>query len=155
MAYMQWKPEMSVGLEELDEDHRFLIKVINRLAENSANDSDVEAVGECLASLRNYAEFHFAREEGVMRACGYSTLSEHQDEHRAFSSQITAVTRRFEEREPGAGTVVNEELLNYLKDWLTHHILVVDMGYRPLVEGNAKAQAAARGFKGSQLWYGD
>jgi hemerythrin-like metal-binding protein len=85
MAYMQWKPEMSVGMEELDEDHRFLIKVINRLAENSAGDGNAEAVGECLASLRNYAEFHFAREEGVMRACGYSTLSEHQDEHRAFT----------------------------------------------------------------------
>lgn len=155
MAYMRWKPEMSVGMEELDEDHRFLIKVINRLAENSAGDGNAEAVGECLASLRNYAEFHFAREEDVMRACGYSTLSEHRDEHRAFSGQIADVARSFETGGPDAGMVVNEALLTYLKDWLTHHILVVDMGYRPLVEGNAKAQAAARGFKGSQLWYGD
>jgi hemerythrin len=90
-----------------------------------------------------------------MRACGYSTLSEHQDEHRAFTGQIADVARSFEKGGSDAGNVVNEELLNYLKDWLTHHILVVDMGYRPLVEGNAKAQAAARGFKGSQLWYGD
>ena len=154
MAYMQWKSEMSVGLDELDEDHRFLIRVINRLAENAESDGDAEAVRECLASLRNYAEFHFAREESVMRACGYATLSEHQDEHRAFTSEIADVARRFEEEESPAGPAVNEELLSYLKDWLTHHILVVDMGYRPLVEGSAKARQAARGFKGSQAWYG-
>lgn len=154
MAYMQWKAEMSVGLEELDQDHRFLIQVINRLATNAGTDGDAEAVRECLASLRNYAEFHFAREESVMRACGYSTLAEHQDEHRAFSREIASVAEHFEEGGADIGAAINEGLLSYLKDWLTHHILVVDMGYRPLVEGNDKARAAAQGFKGSQAWYG-
>jgi len=147
MAYMTWKADMSVGLEELDQDHRFLIQVINRLAVNAEDDGDAEAVLECLASLRNYAEFHFAREESVMRACGYSTLAEHQDEHRAFVD-------RFDQGDANFHREINQNLICYRKYWLTHHILVVDMGYRPLVEGNDKARAAAQGFKGSQAWYG-
>jgi hemerythrin-like metal-binding protein len=154
MAYMTWKADMSVGLEELDQDHRFLIQVINRLAVNAEDDGDAEAIRECLASLRNYAEFHFAREESVMRACGYSTLAEHQDEHRAFTREIAAIVDRFDQGDANVRAEINENLIGYLKDWLTHHILVVDMGYRPLVEGNDKARAAAQGFKGSQAWYG-
>ncbi len=154
MAYMTWKADMSVGLEELDQDHRFLIQVINRLAVNAENDGDAEAIRECLASLRNYAEFHFAREESVMRACGYSTLAEHQDEHRAFTREIAAIVDRFDQGDANVRAEINENLIGYLKDWLTHHILVVDMGYRPLVEDNDKARAAAQGFKGSQAWYG-
>jgi hemerythrin-like metal-binding protein len=154
MAYMTWKADMSVGLEELDQDHRFLIRVINRLAVNAEDDGDAEAIRECLASLRNYAEFHFAREESVMRACGYSTLAEHQDEHRAFTREIAAIVDRFDQGDANVRAEINENLIGYLKDWLTHHILVVDMGYRPLVEGNDKARAAAQGFKGSQAWYG-
>jgi hemerythrin-like metal-binding protein len=154
MAYMTWKADMSVGLEELDQDHRFLIQVINRLAVNAEDDGDAEAIRECLASLRNYAEFHFAREESVMRACGHSTLAEHQDEHRAFTREIATIVDRFDQGDANVRAEINENLIGYLKDWLTHHILVVDMGYRPLVEGNDKARAAAQGFKGSQAWYG-
>ena len=75
MESMRWKNEMSVGLKEMDDDHRFLIRVINRLGESVANPEDTDVIRECLASLRNYAEFHFAREEAVMRTCSYPTLS--------------------------------------------------------------------------------
>ena len=145
---------MSVGLEELDEDHRFLIRVINRLGQNLDNPTANVAIKECLASLKNYAEFHFAREESVMRACGYTTLGEHQAEHRAFTSKIADLARRYEAETDQPVSSVDQELFNYLKDWLTHHILVIDMSYRRLVENNPKARAAARQFKGSQLWYG-
>ena len=154
MISMHWKKEMSVGLDQLDEDHRFLIRVINRLGESTNDPDSADVIKECLASLKNYAEFHFAREEAVMRACGYATLAEHQAEHRAFTARIADVARRYDEGDEPPEAAVNLELFEYLKDWLTHHILVIDMGYRPLVDGNPKASAAARQFKGSQLWYG-
>ena len=72
----------------------------------------------------------------------------------AGSREIASVAERFEEGRADVRAAINKDLLGYLKDWLTHHILVVDMGYRPLVEGNDKARAAAQGFKGSQAWYG-
>jgi hemerythrin len=35
MPLMQWTEAMSVGLDELDDDHKVLIKVINDLHANS------------------------------------------------------------------------------------------------------------------------
>jgi hemerythrin len=153
MVFMQWAPEMSVGLKQLDEDHRYLIKVINDLAENSGEGAQVDVLRQSLRSLLRYAEFHFAREEGVMRACGYETLSAHQDEHRSFTEKMTAISHDFDDDPAAAAAEINETLLDYLKSWLTHHILTIDMGYKPLVENNRKAEEAAKQFKASETWW--
>ena len=157
MAFMQWAPEMSVGLNQLDEDHRYLIKIINDLANNAgrgaASPGQAEVLRQSLRSLLRYAEFHFAREEGVMRACGYETLQGHRDEHRAFTDKMTALSKRFEDDPEAASTEINSDLLDYLKTWLNHHIMTVDMGYKPLVEHNRKAEVAARQFKASETWW--
>ena len=49
---------------------------------------------------------------------------------------------------------VDEKLVSYLRNWLNHHILVIDMSYSELVQNNDKALVAAKGFKRSQLWWG-
>jgi len=156
MAFMQWSPNMSVGLSELDEDHRYLIKIINDLADAIGAASGKvrsDVLRQSLRGLQRYAEFHFAREEGVMRACGYAPLGRHQEEHRDFTEKMTALSKSFDDDDGAAPAEINEELLDYLKDWLTHHILIVDMSYKPLVQDNEKAQAAARQFKASETWW--
>jgi hemerythrin-like metal-binding protein len=153
MVFMQWAPEMSVGLSQLDEDHRYLIKVINDLAENSGKGGRVDLLRQSLRSLLRYAEFHFAREEGVMRACGYDALAAHQGEHRSFTDKMTALSHGFDEDPAAAAAKINDELLDYLKSWLIHHIMTIDMSYKPLVENNRKAEEAARRFKASETWW--
>jgi len=160
MAFMQWSPDMSVGLSELDEDHRFLIKIINDLSDAAAMEKKTqkrEVLRQSLRGLQRYAEFHFAREEAVMRACGYDSLARHQAEHRRFTDKMAAISQRFDDAkvDSGGGALaqVDAELLVYLKDWLTHHIMVVDMGYKPLLRDNEKAAAAARDFKASETWW--
>jgi hemerythrin-like metal-binding protein len=154
MSYMEWRPEMSVGMDPMDDDHKFLILVINRIAENLEKDGEDDALLECLSALRNYAAFHFAREEAVMRACGYETLVEHQDEHRKFTERMDDLARRIDDGTLKVREAVDAALLGYLRNWLFHHILVIDMSYSELVKDNEKAEAAAKGFKGSQLWWG-
>ena len=48
MPLMQWTPAMSVGLDELDNDHKVLIKVINDLDANAGNESRRDVVRQCL-----------------------------------------------------------------------------------------------------------
>jgi hemerythrin-like metal-binding protein len=151
---MEWRPEMSVGMDLLDDDHKFLILVINRIAENLEKDGPDDALLACLSALRNYAAFHFAREEAVMRACGYETLAEHRDEHEKFTDRMDDLARRIDEDSLKVRQAVDAALLGYLRNWLFHHVLVIDMSYRELVHNNDKAEAAAKGFKGSRLWWG-
>ncbi len=153
MPLMQWTQAMSVGLEELDDDHKVLIKVINDLAANAGDAARRDVVRQCLLALRRYAEFHFAREEKVMSACKYPGLDSQKSEHRDFVKRIQEVTTRFDEDTTGSVEVVNEALLSFLREWLNHHILIEDMAYRPHVVRSAEAKQAAKAFKASEVWW--
>ena len=51
MRLMKWTAAMSVGLPELDADHRVLIKIINELAINSENPARTKVLRQCLYEL--------------------------------------------------------------------------------------------------------
>ena len=150
MALIEWTKEMSVGLAELDEDHRTLIRIINDLADQQSN-GDAKSLQTTFERLKHYAEFHFAREESVMRAAGYNVVQNHQGEHRAFEGKMRALSQRLEENPQTAIGEINRDLLEYLKKWLQHHILVIDMDYKGTVSQNPQAIRAAKEFKASHL----
>ena len=155
MAAMTWTPEMSVGVPELDEDHRSLIRIINQLAEAADDSTRQAAVRQSLYALMRYAETHFGREEQVMTACRYPQLDPHRGRHQDFIAKIDDVAKRFDERPDEVAEMVARELIDYLTDWLTKHIMVEDMAYRPFAEQDLRgARKAARDFRASQVWRG-
>jgi hemerythrin-like metal-binding protein len=151
MTQFRWTEAMSVGVLELDDDHKVLIDVINRLEGGMRGPGHGELIGHCLITLGRYAEFHFAREEKVMSACNFVALEDHKQQHQRFIVRIREVSERFRD-DP---TVVGDELLDYLKDWLRHHVLIQDMAYRPYAEGNAEAREAAKYFSPVEVWWGE
>ena len=163
MAPMRWRTRLSVGLSELDADHRVLIDVINRLDANVGSKGSVAVSRQALVALTRYAQFHFSREEKVLATCRYTELDDHRAEHRAFIDKmafidkIQNVTARLDAAcTAPAGTAANgvdRDLLDYLKRWLTHHILIVDMAYRPVVEDNPAAREAAKSFSPLDVWW--
>ncbi len=153
MPLMTWTSAMSVGLPELDEDHRVLIRIINQLAESEKNEDHVSVLRQSLYSLLRYAEFHFAREEKVLTACEFPGMTHHKGEHRTFTAHMRKLAAALDDDELPAVEIVNQELLTYLKDWLNHHILIEDMSYRKLVELNPAAREAAKNFRASEIWW--
>ncbi len=153
MAMMRWNEKMSVGMVELDADHKELIKVINQLGANAKDEARRNAIRQSLFALLRYAEYHFAREEKVMAACQYPEIREHKLEHRDFVERINHLHRRFDEGPEEAAAIVNEALLTFLQDWLKHHILIEDMAYQSYVELSRAAKQAARSFKATKIWW--
>ena len=153
MTLIHWTPAMSVGMTELDDDHKQLIKVINQLAESARDQMRSDLVRQCLMALRRYAERHFAREEKVLIACDFPGLDVQRSEHRDFIERVREVTKQFDAEPEGASSVVGEELLSFLKTWLSHHILIEDMAYRPFVENSAEAKLAAKNFQATEIWW--
>ncbi len=144
---------MSVGIPELDADHRVLIKIINELVLNSENLAHTKVLRQCLYALLRYAEFHFGREEKVMVACGFPAFDHHKEEHHAFTWQMQDLVRCFDDEVLPAAEIVNDELHEYFKDWWNHHILTEDMAYRSYAEPNSEARAAAKAFRASEIWW--
>lgn len=132
MQRIQWKDEYSVGVPSLDEQHKGLITLINRLTEEGNRSS---IITDTLDQLDRYAREHFVAEEDLLRACGDQGLAEHQKQHRAFEEWLDAIKQiyRFSTTADPFADTVN----TFLRNWLTNHILKTDMAYKPLVTGRS------------------
>jgi hemerythrin len=126
MVLMEWKDSYSVGVDALDADHMRLIAIINKVDEA---DRAGKSVQWALEELRNYAELHFKAEEARMKAASYPDVEEHMREHKAFVEWLVTVERTYN-LTPEAHFHIAETVNEYLRDWLTHHILLIDMQYK-------------------------
>ena len=143
MPYYEWSEAMSVGVPILDSDHKALIGLINTLHNDLGLDGDPAKLDKVFEHLAIYVDYHFAREESVMEACGYPAAEAHREEHRQLAQEIQGLRER---RSSGGGPQLGQELFDFLKDWLNHHILMQDMHYRKYAEGNPQALEAAERF---------
>ena len=126
MALIEWQDAFSVGVDKLDNDHKRLIALINRVDEAEKAGKSVQWA---LEELRSYAEVHFKAEEERLEAADYAENDEHKKEHKAFVEWLVTVERTYN-LAPDAHFHIAETVNEYLRDWLTHHILLVDMQYK-------------------------
>lgn len=139
-----WTDEMSVGVAQLDDDHKGLISILNRLGDALNEGADSRAAMTLgFRALSQYMRVHFAREEHAMRAAAYPGLAGHHPQHVDFIAEMTEMADRFE---AGSDADLLEDLVLYLRDWLINHIMVEDMAYKPFLSGNSDAHRAAREF---------
>ncbi len=127
-AWVQWDDTLSVGIDTIDEHHRYLFDLINDLFEVVKNKRGVRELAELIVATETYAKVHFRAEELMMRHYGYEGLQRQQNQHRAFETRI----QEFYEALHDNPLVAQFDILSYLRDWLIHHIRVEDAGLRLL-----------------------
>lgn len=123
--FMEWRPEYSVGIETIDDQHRVLLGLLNQLHEALQNGRAEVEIHEVLDALTDYTRTHFLVEEAIMEVVAYSQFEEHKAQHRKLLQQVRDFRGRVRRREAGTA----EELLEFLKQWLIQHILKEDMQY--------------------------
>ena len=64
-----WREQLSVGNNIIDEDHKYLIEIINRV-EVCLTKKDMPALKAELQRLHDYSLLHFDREEKIAIAAG-------------------------------------------------------------------------------------
>ncbi|MBT6096140.1 MAG: hemerythrin family protein [Rhodospirillaceae bacterium] len=123
MTVLEWSSQLSVGFDEIDNDHQKLVGILNSLSDAVETRQDVAAIGTVLDELLSYTSWHFRHEERLMQTYGDPELFNHKQEHEDLLEQAAALKTRFE----AGDAAVPAEMLPFLKDWLTHHILETDM----------------------------
>lgn len=131
MATMGWSEAYSVGSAMLDSDHRILLDLLGQLHDAIETGQSRSVVGSLLNVLAEYAEHHFRREEEVLARLGFPDREAHQGQHREMEDRLRAIRDRWRDGERGA---LGEEVLAFLKKWLTGHILGADKAYAPWIE---------------------
>jgi len=126
-----WRDAMSVGVAELDADHKKLIALLNH-AEKAVAQSDHNILRVVLQELVAYVDYHFRREEAVLRAVEFPTFAEHKKAHEQMAQKAILVRDKYlsattpDEKAKYAAVV--PRLLN---DWLINHIFKEDMKLKP------------------------
>ena len=142
MAVLAWSEAYSVGSAMIDSDHRILINLVNQLHDAMETGQSRDVLGSVLNVLAEYVEHHFHREELLMTSIGYPQREAHMASHRDLEKRVRAVRDRWM---AGERQVLDDEVMTFLKKWLTEHILRADLAYRPWIEAAADAHGGAQG----------
>jgi hemerythrin-like metal-binding protein/PAS domain S-box-containing protein len=131
-----WNDTFSVGVAEMDAQHRKLLILINQLVDCHATRDGTasEKFHDVLSSMFDYALVHFKAEEAYLQRIGYPQLSAHEKEHSAFVEKMTTYSMA-----ASHGVLDCEGAYHYMREWVLSHILKSDMQYRQFVEGRQDA----------------
>jgi hemerythrin-like metal-binding protein len=129
MTILAWDERFAVGIAEIDRQHQGLVRMINDLHEALVAERGQAALADVVSRMLDYAAHHFITEESLMSGHGYPFYGEHKKEHDAFTLKARDLKRRIENK----GFVLSLEVLHFLRDWLTSHILVNDRKYAPFL----------------------
>jgi diguanylate cyclase (GGDEF)-like protein/hemerythrin-like metal-binding protein/PAS domain S-box-containing protein len=118
-----WTPHHETGIALIDEQHRRLVSMLNRLAQQHAQGASPDDIQTILGGLADYADYHFKYEESVWQRAlaGDDWLNQHVRTHQGFFEHITQLNsgaRPFND--------VLGDLFPFLVRWLAQHILEDD-----------------------------
>jgi len=126
MEFIEWGQHLSVGVKVFDDEHKQLIALVNKLNQALQAGSAKKTMKEILSNLVNYTKIHFKHEEDYMVLYDYPEYQKHKQEHEALTNQVMDFLQRYNSGKASFSL----ELMNFLKDWLTKHILGSDKKYK-------------------------
>lgn len=124
MTKLQWTDALSVGVEQIDCQHRQWISHFNAAVDAMGAKLGTDHIIKNLGFLVDYTETHFAAEEGYMAAAKYPALAAHLAKHQELRDTLADLVRDYEEE--GTTEPLAEAVNAFLGNWLTTHILDVD-----------------------------
>lgn len=122
---VEWSPNMSVGVERFDQQHRRWIDLMNELFRALREHRGNAALETTLREVTEYTETHFREEEAALSSAHYPQYSEHKAQHEAFVADLRAIRDAH-----AAGTaLLSVVVAKKLTDWLFQHISGTDQAY--------------------------
>ena len=95
MSPFKWKNDFSVGIKELDDQHKSFFEILNRLGEAAGGNKGMDVVGPVLQELKEYSRHHFTEEENWLKVIGFPGLPHQMKQHAFFISQVTDLQDRY------------------------------------------------------------
>lgn len=125
MEFMQWSPEYSVQVVQLDAQHKHLVGMINGLVEVMSRGCNPDELDALLQDLVEYTHYHFETEEKLMARAGFAGLAAHREKHAAMRAEV----QRLKSAAATSTTTSAMKLMSFLKEWLVKHINGTDKLY--------------------------
>lgn len=131
MALFKWNDSLSVRVAAFDVHHRKLIDVMNELHDFMLNGRPQEIIEKTIMDLLNYTKYHFEEEERLMLAHNFPGYAEHKAEHDNFVTKINECMNSYK----SSAMSLSIDLIDFLREWLTGHIMKTDQQYSGFLNG--------------------
>lgn len=131
MAAIKWDSTFSVSVAEMDQQHQKLIALVNELDDAMRQGKGKEVVSKVIGGLVTYTRTHFGAEERLLTQHGYPELDVQKKEHEDFVAKAAQFQADYNSGRMG----LSIQIMNFLSNWLQHHIKVLDKKYGPFLNG--------------------
>ncbi len=125
MPLISWSDNFATDIKKIDDQHKCLIDLINRLHDSMKTGKGNAVIESILDDLLNYTVFHFSTEEAYFKQYAYPESILHKKEH----DELTEKTKALQASHRDGKLTISIEVMNFLRDWLRNHILQSDQKY--------------------------
>ena len=122
---LEWDEKYSVGVVEIDDQHKRMFATINELLDSINTGTTEEHIGNVIESLIKYKIFHFATEEKYFKEFNYEGAEDHIEKHQEFTEKLSQMKEKY----PRYNVDFAFELIDFLEDWLIDHLMTTDQKY--------------------------
>lgn len=135
MALIDWSPALSIGIKSIDDQHKQLVLLVNKLYEAMGVGKGNDVVGPVLDEVIKYTQTHFKNEETLFATHKYKEEGAHKTEHADLVKRVSELHGKIKAGERVSPITTGQ----FLKEWLAKHIQVSDKAYAPyLIEKGVK-----------------
>ncbi|MBZ4681730.1 bacteriohemerythrin [Thermodesulfobacterium sp.] len=126
--YIDWDHTWEIGIESIDNQHKMLVNLINKLYENIVFKPEIskDELLYTFQELYDYARYHFETEEAFIKAHAYPKLELHKKSHQTFVKKLDELYQKFEGENQENLKELVLSIFNFLKNWLFSHIITLD-----------------------------
>ena len=119
-----WEEEWSIGDELIDSQHKELVKLINELIYDCANDQMNAGIPAALSFLVQYVVTHFSDEEALQLRCNFPYYKEHKKMHEDLKKNVAKLAKKY--TKVGSTLSLKKDIYDVLGIWLVRHIAQED-----------------------------
>lgn len=127
MAFFVWQNNFTFGIESIDGDHKKLVAMIDELYTAMSKGEAKAVIRDIVNDLVDYSVVHFRREEIYMKSVNYNDFDAHKAAHEAFIEKVET----FREKLNSGKDNISIEVISFLREWLSGHILNTDKRFVP------------------------
>lgn len=124
----EWDGSLTVGLPEIDAQHRSILKLANQLLYAPEESLGSELANEALTELGKFLQLHFAIEEANMKQLGMpeAEFAEHHNRHEEMLKQYAEVV--IEAYENPQRKV--KDIAAFVREWGIDHVVAYDLNIK-------------------------
>jgi len=123
MSIFDWQDEYVIDHGMIDEQHKHLLVLAEKLFNAVISQTDAEATAQVFDDLLAYTQKHFNDEEAFFKKNGSTALAVHGKQHQELCEELLDVWKK---ESLGFQTEKGRILLNWVEERLLPHMMIDD-----------------------------